>query len=163
MLSKLFHDKRIVAGVFLGWGLIVFGMFWSTGILHSNFVSFGPSDKLKFMEFQINTWGKWGAVAVFGALDSAIWELAHEAIHPWALNSVLDPKTTTLPYSKFTCLMVIESYYLHGMVLGPFAFWISLTQFDLVLIKGVASMLMRTYSHYQYIKDKHQVEYLLMG
>lgn len=154
MFSAVFNDKRIVAAIFLAWGCIVMIMFACFGVFHSHFVHFGPSEHIKFLELKIDTWPKWAMVAIFGILDSAIWEFAHEAIHPWQMNSVLDPKAETLPYSKTTCLLVIESYYLHGVMVGPFSFFISLTQFDLVIIKGIASMLMRTYSHYQYIKDK---------
>lgn len=159
MLSSLFQDKRLVAAMFLAWGAVVLTMFATAGVFESKFVSFGPSDHIKFLEMKIDTWPKWAFVAAFGILDSAIWELAHEAITPWAINSVLDPKCSVLPYSKRTCLLVIESYYLHGMLVGPFVFWISLTQLDLVLLKGLATMLMRVYSHYQYIKHKEEAAY----
>jgi len=154
MLSHLFHDKRLVAAVFFAWGCVVMMMFGYTGVLHSRFMRFGPSAHVKFLDYEIDTWSKWSFVALFSVVDSAMWELAHEAIHPWEINSVLDPKSCALPYSKATCLLVLESYYLHGVIVGPIAFWISLTQIDFVLIKGAATMVMRTYSHYQYIKDK---------
>lgn len=133
-------------------------MFAYTGVLHSKFMQFGPSSHVKFLDCKIDTWSKWVMVAFFNVIDSAMWELAHEAIHPWEMNTVLDPKTSTLPYSKLTCLMILESYYLHGVIIGPIAFWISLTQIDFVLIKGMATMIMRTYSHYQYMKDKECCE-----
>ena len=157
MLSRLFHDKRQIVAVFSVWGLIVLIMFWFCGIFQSDFVHVGPSDKVKFLNFPINSWLRWCFVALFCVIDSAMWEITHEAITPWALNTVLDPKAQTLPYPKAMCLLVIESYYIHGVIIGPFAFWMSLTQFDFALIKGGASMLMRTYSHYQYIKDKEYV------
>lgn len=154
MLHAIFQDKRLISILFLAWGFLVACMFAMTGVFNSPFVRFGPGVNLKFMAIPIDTWGRWWLVALFGALDSAVWELSHEAIYPWVMNSVLDPKATTLPYDRWTCLAVIEAYHLHGIVLGPFAFWISLTQFDLVLIKSFASMGMRVYSHYQYIKHK---------
>lgn len=160
MLDRLFQDKRLVAALFLAWGGVVVCMFWWTGVLRSKFVQFGPNDGIKFLDFRIDTWWRWTLVAAFGVMDSAIWELAHQALHPWAINSVLDPKTPHLPYSKLTCLAVMESYYLHGMLVGPFAFYMSLTQLDLVLIKGLSTMLMRTYGNYQYIKAK-DVQYTL--
>ena len=154
MLSRIFHDKKLVAGIFFAWGCVVIITFGVLGILHSTFVNFGPSSNVKFLDFKIDTWNKWCFVALFSIVDSAMWELAHEAIHPWEMNSILDPKSTTLPYSKTTCLLILESYYLHGVVIGPFLFWMSLTQIDFVMIKGITTILMRTYSHYQYIKEK---------
>lgn len=154
MLSRIFQDKRIIAGLFVAWGAFVLTMFAFAGVFHSSFVHFGPSSQLKFLDYKIDTWFKWACVSVFSIIDSAMWELAHEAIHPWEMNTVLDPKSKTLPYSKGVCLMILESYYLHGVILGPFLFWIKFTQLDLVIMKGLATMLMRTYSHYQYIKDK---------
>lgn len=158
MLSRIFHDKRLVALIFFVWGSLVMCMFAYTGVLHSRFMRFGPSEHVKFLDYKIDTWSKWAFVALFNVVDSAMWELAHEAIHPWEMNSVLDPKTVALPYSKTTCILILESYYLHGVIIGPIAFWISLTQVDFVLLKGVAIMGMRTYSHYQYIKDKESVD-----
>jgi hypothetical protein len=152
--STFFHDKRQVSGLFTCWGAVVFLMFWYCGVFNSDFVHFGPSDKVKFLNFSINTWFRWNLVAGFCILDSAIWAVAYEAIHPWEINTVLDPKTHQLPYSKAVCLLVLEAYYLHGVLIGPFAVWMSLTQFDLALLKGGVTMLMRTFSHYQYIKEK---------
>jgi hypothetical protein len=154
MLSRVFDEKRLVAALFFLWSIIVLTIFACTGVLNSAFVRFGPAPHLKFLDYRVDTWSKWLCVATFSVVDSAIWQFAFEAIHPWEINTILDPKCKTLPYSKTICLMILESYYLHGVVLGPFMFWISLTQLDFVLLKGLATMLMRTYSHYQYIKDK---------
>ncbi len=154
MLAKLFQDKRLVATLFFLWGCFVLSIFAYTGVLSSAFVRFGPSSSLKFLDYKIDTWSKWLCVATFSATDSAIWQFAFEAIHPWEINTILDPKSKTLPYSKPVCLVILESYYLHGVILGPFSFWISLTQLDFVLLKGLSTMLTRTYSHYQYMKDK---------
>jgi len=155
--SNFFQDKRQVSFLFFMWGVIVFAMFWVGGIFSSDFMHFGPSHTVKFLNFPINTWLRWSFAASFCMLDAAIWQLAHEAIYPWEINTVLDPKTLTLPYSKTVCLLVLETYYLHGVLIGPFAFWLSLTQFDFALIKGGTTMLMRTISHYQYIKNKDTV------
>jgi hypothetical protein len=154
MLARLFEEKRLVACLFVLWGIFVLMTFAYTGVLNSTFVRFGPSSQLKFLDYKIDTWSKWFCVVAFSSADSAIWQFAFEAIHPWEINTILDPKCKTLPYSKTTCLLILESYYLHGVVLGPFSFWISLTQLDFVLVKGISTMIMRTYSHYQYIKDK---------
>jgi len=153
-MSKWFHDKRQISFLFAIWGGFVLCMFWYCGIFHSDFVHLGPSHRVKFLNFPIDTWSKWWMVAIFCMIDSAMWELAQKAIHPWEMNTVLDPKTEFLPYSKTTCLLVLESYYLHGVIIGPFEIWMSLTQFDFALIKGGSRMLMRLYSHYQYIKHK---------
>lgn len=102
----------------------------------------------------IDTWSKWGLVAVFGALDSAAWQLAHDTIFPWTMNTLCDEKCLVLPYKKATCIVIVESYHLHSVVLGAFGFFISLTQLDLVLIKGLANMAVRTWCHWRYIKGK---------
>lgn len=154
MLSQIFHDKRQIALLFFSWGCFVMLMFACTGVLKSNFVRFGPSEHVKFLDYTIDTWSKWMFVNVFNVIDSGMWELAHEAIHPWEMNTVLDPKCKSLPYSKLTCILVLESYYMHKVIIGPFSFWMSLTQIDFVFIKGITMMLMRTYSHLQYIANK---------
>jgi len=152
--SNFFKDKRQVAVAFICWGFIVMIMFWYCGVFASDFVNFGPSQKVKFLNVSINNWFRGTLVASFCIFDSAIWQLAHEAIHPWEIHTVLDPKVQNLPYSKLICLLVLESYYLHGVLIGPFAIWMSLTQLDFALLKGGSTLIMKTFSHYQYIKDK---------
>jgi hypothetical protein len=155
MLALIFEEKRIVAVIFLLWTCFVLSIFAYSGVLNSVFVKFGPSPELKFLDYRIDTWTKWFCVATFSTVDSAIWQFAFEALHPWEINTVLDPKCKTLPYSKTVCILILESYYVHGVLIGPFSFWISLTQLDFVLLKGMAIMVMRIYSQYQYIKDKN--------
>ena len=156
MLASVFKDKRLVSAMFLIWTFAVVCMFAYMGVLHSSFVRFGPSEHLNFLNFRINTWARWALVAAFYVTDSFAFELAHEAIHPWEINSVLDPKARVLPYRRLTCLWVLEAYYLHGIVISPFTFWLHLTQLDFILIKGTVVVATRTYSHYQYIKDKEE-------
>ena len=151
---RAFHDKRLVAALFFAWGCLVLCMFAYVGVMSSEFVRVGPSEHLKFLSFKIDTWARWAMVASFSVLDSFAWELAHQAIHPWEINSVLDPKAKTLPYSRATCLVVLQAYYTHGLMVGPFTFWLHLTQLDFVLIKGLTTTATRAFAQYQYIKDK---------
>ena len=154
MLGKLFEDRQLCALCFFLWGFGVVAMLVAAGVTRSKFVSFGPSDHTHFLDFKIDTWFKWRLVASFTALDSTAWELAHDTIMPWAMNTLCDEKCNVLPYSRGTCILIVESYHLHGMVLGAFGFFISLTQLDLVLIKGLAHMVVRVWCNWQYMKGK---------
>ena len=154
MLSRVFDDKRVCAAVYLAWAVVVICIFKAMGVLQSKFVGFGPSEDVRFMDMPIDTWEKWSLLALFGFVDTCMWELAHDAIVPWTLNTICDDKCRTLPYSKLTCLAIVQAYYFHGVILGAFGFFLSLTQLDLVLLRGLAHFLVRSWTHWRYMRGK---------
>lgn len=154
MLRKAFEDKRLTSFLFVIWGFLVLGAFESFGVLQSKFVGFGPSPNVKLLDVTIDTWTKWWLVVVFQILDTFMWEMAHDSIVPWTFNVLADPKCPTIPYSKWVCLMIVEGYMLHGVLMGAFGFFISLTQLDLVLIRGMAKMIARGWTHWRFMDGK---------
>jgi hypothetical protein len=80
-----------------------------------------PYLKVTVLHYRIDTqaWSKWLWVVTFCVAESAVWQFAVDAIHPGEINILLYPKCKTLAYSKPVCLLVLESNYLYGVVLGP--------------------------------------------
>ena len=150
----LFNDKRLTALIMGVWCAMVLVIFFSLGVLHSNFFRFGPSENLHFMTVAMDTWGEWFILSLYCCVDTLIKSFGHDATIPWATTTIVDPKSKTLPYSKLTCILIIETFYGYVHLSYIFKFFLSFTQFDFVLISTMSDMLMKIYSYSSYMADK---------
>ena len=152
--SFLFNDKRFTAFILMVWLILIVVIFSSLGVLQSNFFRFGPSPSLHFMTISIDTAGEWTMLAVYCFVDTLIKTFGHDSIVPWLTHTLSDPKCRTLPYRRHVCLIVMEVYFAYVHVSGMFKFFLSLTQFDFVLINMLADMSMKIYSYSSYMESK---------
>lgn len=152
--SVLFNDKRFTALVLAVWLVSLIIIFSYLGVLQSNFFRFGPSKSLHFMSITIDTAEEWTLLAVYCFVDTLVKTFGHDSIVPWLIHTLSDPKCRTLPYKQSMCLIVMEVYYAYVHVSGMFKFFLSLTQFDFVLISMCADMAMKIYSYSSYMENK---------
>ena len=153
-LSLPFNDKRLAAFILVVWLAVIFCIFLSLGVLHSHFFRFGPSSNLHFMTITIDTWHEWCLLAVYCAVDTLIKSFGHDSLVPWFTTCLADSKSQALPYSKLTCLIIMETYYGYVHFSYVFKFFLSFTQFDFVLIAALADMAMKVYSYCNYLENK---------
>lgn len=153
-ISVVFDDKRITAVILVVWLLIVFCTFLSLGVLHSPFFRFGPSKNLHFMNVNIDTWTEWALLSIYCCVDTLVKSFGHDAIVPWLTTAVVDSKSSTLPYSKVTCMLIVETYYCYIHLSYIFKFFLSFTQCDFVLFAALSDMVMKVYSYSTYMKNK---------
>jgi hypothetical protein len=102
----------------------------------------------------LNTWYKWSLVASFTFVNTVINDFMSDAISPWILNTVTDHKTRYIPYSKLTCLLVAQMWAIYCNVMGVLSLFLSLTQFDFVLIKLCADLLVNCYTNLKFMNNK---------
>ena len=155
--SFMFNDKRFTALVLLVWLILIIVIFFSLGVLHSDFFRFGPSKSLHFMTIAIDTAEEWTMLALYCFVDTLIKTFGHDSIVPWLTHTLSDPKCRALPYRRSVCLMVMEVYFAYVHVSGMFKFFLSLTQFDFVLINMLADMSMKIYSYSSYMESKSYI------
>lgn len=155
--SFLFNDKRATAAVLAVWLTLIVIIFSSLGVLHSSFFRFGPSPSLHFMTIAIDTVEEWLVLALYCFADTLVKTFGHDSIVPWLTHTISDPKCRTLPYRRPVCLAVMEVYFAYVHVSGMFKFFLSLTQFDFVLINMLADMCMKIYSYGSYMESKAYV------
>jgi hypothetical protein len=153
-ISTVFNDKRWTACVLVVWLIIMLVIFSSLGVMNSSFFRFGPSKSLHFMSIQIDTIEEWTLLALYCGVDTLIKSFGHDSFVPWLNHTLSDPKCKTLPYSKPVCLLVMETYYAYVHFSHVFKFFLSLTQFDFVLIAAVCDMVMKIYSYSSYMENK---------
>ena len=152
--STVFNDKRLTALVLAVWLVSLIVIFSTLGVLESNFFRFGPSKSLHFMSIAIDTMEEWVLLAMYCFVDTLVKTFGHDSIVPWLIHTLSDPKCRTLPYKRSVCLVVMEVYYAYVHVSGMFKFFLSLTQFDFVLINMCADLAMKVYSYNSYMESK---------
>ena len=155
--SILFNDKRVTATILMVWLVAIIIIFSSLGVWRSTFFRFGPSPSLHFMTIAIDTAEEWTMLALYCFVDTLIKTFGHDSIVPWLIHTLSDPKCKTLPYRKSVCLIVMEVYYAYVHVSGMFKFFLSLTQFDFVLINMCADLAMKIFSYNSYMEHKAYV------
>jgi hypothetical protein len=161
-LNTVFDDKRIMVGVIWVWMLIVLGVFTEMGLLRSDFVRFGPSPTTLYVGIVLDTWAKWGAVAVFTAISSFMNDLAGESLEPFFLMVIRDHKTRYIPYSKTTSVMLNQGWSLYCSIMSVFGLYTYFAQVDLLVIKMCVALIVNMYSSWRYLrnKDHEPVEYM---
>ena len=155
-MIHVFNDKRCTAAIMVMWSIIVLIVFFSMGVLHSSFFRFGPSSNLHFMTITIDTYEEWSLLAIYCFVDTLIKSFSHDSIVPWLVNTLADQKCKELPYSKSMCLAIMETYFCYIHFSQIFKFFLSLTQFDFVLISALADLLMKIFSYNFYMAQKTQ-------
>ncbi len=154
ILDILFDDKRIAISVMLIWLVVVLIGFSSIGLLHSDFIRIGPSESTKIMSLTIRTWSDWTMVACASFLSSIVNDFFSDSLGPWFLNTVQDQKTRYLPYSKFTCFVILQLYATYCAFMSVFSVGLLMSQVDFLLIRLSADLLVNSYTTFKFLRGK---------
>lgn len=153
-MDYLFDDKRLGVTFLMVWLALVIILFYDIGLFGGQYMCIGPSPGTKFMHIVLDTWYKWGLVALFTAINTCINDFMNDAISPWLLNTLTDHKTKYIPYPKWQCLMISQTWTLYCGIMGIAGIMISLTQIDFVLIRIICDLVISTYTNYRFMRDK---------
>lgn len=107
-MDAVFDDKRIIMVLLLVWLAIVVTIFDDIGLMNTQFMTLGPSNSTLFMGVVLNTRYKWGLVASFTFVNTAVNDFVSDALSPWILNTISDHKTRFIPYPKWVCFLVTQ-------------------------------------------------------
>ena len=153
-MDALFDDKRIIAVFLIVWLCIVVSLFEELGLMNTQFMALGPSPKTVFMGIVMDTWYKWGLVAGFTFVNTAVNDFMSDALSPWILNTITDHKTRYIPYSKFTCVTITQIWSLYCNIMSVFGIFLAMSQIDFVIIRTVADLTVNTYTTTKFIRHK---------
>lgn len=154
LIDKIFDDKRLAVGVLMGWLSIVMIVFKDIGLLDTTFMSFGPSTTAKFMGVVLDTWYKWGMVAIFTLINTSVNDFMSDAISPWIINTITDHKSKFIPYPKYVCLGISQLWAIYCNLMSVFGMFLAMTQMDFVLIRMMADLIINTYTNLKFMRHK---------
>ena len=154
-LLGLFDDKRLLIVALLFWTVISSFVFCVIMIKdRSPFLSFGPNEQNKLLGVKLDNWTKWWVTAVYTFVSTAIAAFSGDSIVPFITNTIMDHKTTYIPYSKFTCLMIIQVFTVYGVIMSVIGMFVALTQVDFMLIRILADILINYYTTARFLRGK---------
>lgn len=154
ILGTLFDDKRLTCVILVVWTVIVLSIFSHMGIMHTQFMSFGPSPTTEFMGIALHTWPRWSCVAIFTFMSTAINDFVGDAVVPWIQNTIQDHKTRYIPYSKLTCWSITQIWSLYCCIMSIFSIYLLMSQIDFLLIRAFADTLVNSYTTYRFLQYK---------
>jgi hypothetical protein len=153
-IDKAFDDKRVTIALISVWFCICLGGFTWLGIFSSAYMRVGPSPTLTYMGMPIDTMARYIAVVVFVMISTAINDFASDAIGPWIQNTVMDHKSQTIPYSKFTIIFITQMWSLYCGVMSVASIALVFAQFDLIMVRLVVDLFVNQYTMRRFLTNK---------
>ena len=117
-------------------------------------MTLGPSESTLFMGLTLNTWYRWGLVAGFTFVNTAVNDFMSDALSPWILNTITDHKTRYIPYPKWVCLLVTQVWSFYCNIMSVFSIFLAMSQIDFVLIRMVADLTVNAYTTNKFMRNK---------
>jgi hypothetical protein len=154
MMDTVFDDKRIVVVFLICWLTLVLVIFEDLGLMNTHFMALGPSESTVFMGVTLNSWYKWGLVAAFTFINTAVNDFMSDAISPWILNTITDHKTRYIPYPKWLCLGITQIWSCYCNIMSVFSIFLAMSQIDFVLIRMIADLMVNAYTTTKFMRNK---------
>lgn len=121
---------------------------------HSPFLQFGPNNHTKLFGVVLDSWGKWWAVCLYTFISCGVNAFAGDSVVPFITNTVQDHKTLYIPYSKFTCLMIIQVFTCYSVVISIVGLFVALTQIDFTIVRLVSDLIVNHITTAYFLRGK---------
>jgi len=152
---SIFDNKLFICGFLLLWTCLSSSIFCIIMIQDgSNFLLLGPNDRNQLFGVKMDTWFKWWVTAIYTFVSTAIAAFASDALCPFFSNVIEDHKTKHIPYSKFTCLMIVQVFTIYGVIMSVIGMFVALTQVDFMFIRIAADLLVNAHTTYYFLRGK---------
>jgi hypothetical protein len=77
-----------------------------------------------------------------------------DALCPFFSNVIEDHKTQYIPYSKFTCLLMVQCFTIYGVIMSVIGMFVALTQVDFMIIRIIADLVVNSHTTYYFLRNK---------
>jgi hypothetical protein len=121
----------------------------------SPFLSFGPNPQTVLFGFKLDTWTKWGCVAMYTFISTCIADFTSDSVGPWITNTIQDHKNMYLPYQKWTCVCIVQTFSMYAIIMGTIHLFVALSQIDFMLMRMFADLLVNYYTTRRFMQFKH--------
>ena len=154
MLVWLFEDKRATVACMYTWLAVVVVCCYKMGVSDNKFLQFGPTQTTVVLGFVVDTWTKWTMVTAFSFVNTCVNAFIANSLDPWIVNTVQDTKTPTIPYSKLTCIIIVQMYSIYCHVMSLVGLSLLFSQVDILLVRMVAEVIVSSFALTRFLKDK---------
>jgi len=155
MCQLLFNDRRVVVALLGVWTIVCCCVFLHIMIIdESAFLAIGPNTKTRLFNVPLDTWPKWWCVAIYTFVSTCIAAFASDSVAPFIVNTVQDHKTHYIPYTKTTCLLIIQVWTTYAVIMGTIGLFVALTQIDFLVIRLVADLIVNFITTTYFLSDK---------
>lgn len=164
-VEVFFEDKRLTCLLMMTWLCIVLVIYTFSGVTnhHGQFLHIGPSDKTIVMGVVIDTWPKWNILALLAFCKTGMNEFVGASLSPWIINTIQDEKTAILPYTKTTCLIIVQLFTIYGHIMSVFGIALLLSQVDFLVLRIAADLIVTSFAMCQFMRNKQIVGYHELG
>lgn len=156
-MANILLSAKIASNVVFVWLAITFIMLLSFGFASSEFVNFGPNDKLLFLGIKINTWGKWAGVCIYTFINQIVTTYGLETISPWMINNVQNREYRVLSLGKAQTLFYINIWYTYMWMSRIFGIQVFLSQLDIMCLVLITDLLCTNYVTKKYLDEKVEI------
>jgi hypothetical protein len=154
-LDALFDDKRILCLCIACWTTCVTIIFVCIMIDdHSPFLSFGPNDRTVLFGVKVDSWTKWGCIAMYTFVATCIADFTSDSVGPFVTNTIQDHKNLYIPYSKSTCVMIVQVFAVYVIIMNTIGLFVALSQIDFMMIRMSADLMVNYYTCHRFMRFK---------
>ena len=155
-LDAIFDDKRVLVMLIAGWTFTICIIFICIMVDDdSPFLSFGPNPQTVLFGFKLDTWTKWGCVAMYTFVSTCIADFTSDSVGPWITNTIQDHKNAYLPYEKWTCVCIVQTFSMYAIIMGTIHLFVALSQIDFMLMRMFADLIVNYYTTRRFMQFKH--------
>ena len=153
-LDVIFDDKRLAIALLMFWMIGVIIALQSIDLLHSQFMTCGPSPHTKFMTVSIDNWHKWWMLTIATFANTCVTDFMSDAIVPWLQNTVQDHKNKYIPYPKWTCYAISQLWGVYCNVMSIFAIGLMTSQIDFLAVRMLADLITNSFTCFKFMRHK---------
>ena len=163
MCEQLFNDRRVLTFLLMLWTILTcLVFFWIMYVDNSPFLQFGPNNHTKLFGVVLDSWAKWWCVTIYTFISCGVNAFAGDSVVPFITNTVQDHKTTYIPYSKLTCLMIIQVFTCYSVVISIVGLFVALTQIDFTVVRLGSDLIVNWMTTNYFLRgkivDKHKYD-----
>ena len=132
--------------------VVVLSMYGFGFYNNNNYFRWGPP--VYFLDNEITSPGIFYGLLVLLFFNELITNWVYEVVVPWIINTIQNPKNTTLNYSKKTCLTIIIMNSLYNKIHLAFVISGISSQISFWSSFVLAELITLLFINWKYIKDK---------
>jgi len=82
----------------------------------------------------------------------------YDVVYPWIIGTIQNPRETEIPYSRFTCVMIVNMNSLYSQIHLAFIISGITSQISFLVVLIIADLITLSYINWQYVKTKNFVK-----